>query len=312
MLSDIAIAIPVSKRPLSNVQGSTLKADDGQLRGRGVPHDGHVAAARQLLDVLPRKAEPDATLIRAHVIAWYRAMAAWMASTHNLADLEYHVERAVSRFDDDAGILFDAACYHETFASPLAQLPLAAAAESSWNLQSKGIRTVAASATLATAESYYRRAVAKDPSLVEARVRLGRVLVLRQRANEAVGVLGPTAGGGPDDITKYFGWMFFGAALAETRADGEAIRAFESAAALYPDAASPQLAISQVAAERGNQTLARAALERVYAAADKPPDADPWLDYTRCNGRNAAAVLQAFRDRARDLPAADPDDWRVR
>ena len=311
MLSDIAIAIPVSNRPLGNVRGTTLAADDGQLRGGGV-HDGHVAAARQLLDALPRKEEPDAALIRADVITWYRAMAAWMASTHNLADLEYHVERAVSRFDDDAGILFDAACFHETFASPLAQLPLAAAAESSRNPHSNAIRTVPASTRLATAESYYNRAVARDPSLVEARVRLGRVLVLRQRAKEAVGVLGPTAGGGPDGITKYFGWMFFGDALAGTGADGEAIRAFESAAALYPHAASPQLAISQIAAERGNQTLARAALERVYAAADKPPDADPWLDYTRCNGRNAAAALQAFRDRARDLPAADPDDWRVR
>ena len=117
LLSDIAFEIPSDQRRLANLAGGTVLADDGRVQGAG-RLDGHLAAARQLLDALPRSGSLDAARVRAHAAAWYRTVSAVLASTHNLADLEPHVTRAVERFPDDAGILFDAGCFYETFASP--------------------------------------------------------------------------------------------------------------------------------------------------------------------------------------------------
>ena len=313
LLSDIAFEIPSEARRLPNVAGETIVADDGRVLRPG-SRDGHLAAARWLLDALPRSGSLDAPQVGAHVVAWYRNVSAVLASTHNLADLEPHVTRALERFPGDAGILFDAGCFYETFASPLTQIPLAEDAARAEARAPAGMFVVSrpAARMLVEAEKHFQRAVAADPSFVEASVRLGRVLTLRGRTQEAVTVLRRAAGHGTDRIVQYYGWMFYGAALGQAGLPDEGLQAFRSAAALYPTAQSPQLAISQLAADSGNPALARAALERVFApAAGSRPD-DPWWNYFASSGRDDIATRRAFDERIRALPLPNPDGWRVR
>jgi tetratricopeptide (TPR) repeat protein len=250
-----------------------------------------------------------------HVVAWYRTVTAVLASTVNLADLEPHVTRALERFPDDAGILFDAGCFSETFASPLTQIPLAEDTARAAAQAPAGVTVVesrSAARMLVEAERHFRRAVAADPSFVEASVRFGRVLTMRGRTQEAATVLRRVAGHEADDVVQYYGWMFYGAALAQAGLAAEGLRAFGAAAALYPAAQSPQLAISQLAAESGDRALARAALERVFALADDSRRDDPWWSYFTGSGRDDNAARRAFDDRIRALPLPNPDAWRVR
>lgn len=313
LLSDIAFEIPSEQRRLANLAGGTIVADDGRVRGAG-SLDGHLAAARRLLDALPRSGSLDAAQVEGHVVVWYRTVSAVLASTHNLADLEPHVTRAVERFPDDAGILFDSGCFYETFAGPFTQIALAeeTARETARAPLGLIIQPRPAARMLVEAEKDFRRAAAGDPSFVEASVRLGRVLMLRGRTQEAVTVLRRVAGHEADDDVQYYGWMFYGAALTQAGRSHEALQAFGAAAALYPAAQSPQLAISQVAADAGDPALARAALERVFASAVNTRRDDPWWRYLDGSGRDDEAVRRAFVDRVRALPLPSPDAWRVR
>jgi tetratricopeptide (TPR) repeat protein len=313
LLSDIAFAIPSRERQLSNLAGGTLMANDGRLVGAGT-RDGHLAAARTLLDALPRSGSLDAAPIRAHVIAWYRAVGATLADVHNLADLEPHVQRATARFPDHPGVLFDAGCFYETFASPRAQVPLAEADRPEPDPPGHVVLKVERSEAtmLAEAEKYFRQAATADPSFAEAAVRLGRVLALRGRAAAALETLRRAAGLGADAAARYYSWMFYGAALADADRPGEALQAFQAAAALFPEAQSPQLAISQVAADYGDRMRARAALERVFAPALDARREDPWWDYLHGSGRNAVAIRRAFVERMQALDLPEVDAWRVR
>jgi hypothetical protein len=127
-----------------------------------------------------------------------------------------------------------------------------------------------------------------------------------------VTVLRRVAGHGTDQIVQYYGWMFYGAALGQAGLPDEGLQAFRSAAALYPAAQSPQLAISQLAADSGDPALARAALERVFAPAVESRPDDPWWNYFAGSGRNDTAARRAFDVRIRALPLPNPEAWRGR
>jgi tetratricopeptide (TPR) repeat protein len=313
LLSDIAFEIPSDQRRLANLAGETVLADDGRVRGAG-SLDGHLAAARRLLDALPRNGSLDGAQVGAHVAAWYRTVSAVLASTHNLADLEPHVTRALDRFPDDAGILFDAGCFYETFASPFTQIALAEETARATARAPLGliVQPRPAARMLGEAEKHFRRAAAADPSFIEASVRFGRVLTLRGRPQEAVTALRRVAGHGTDDVVRYYGWMFYGAALTQAGLRDDALKAFRAAAVLYPAAQSPQLAISQVAADAGDPALARAALERVFASAVDNARDDPWWRYFRGTGRDEEAARRRFVDRVGALRLPGPDAWWVR
>jgi tetratricopeptide (TPR) repeat protein len=315
MLSDIAFHVPVEERPSANISGYSIIAQDGQTRRMGML-DAHLAAARRLVDALPRHPSADAAEVRSHVIAWYRTVSAALASTHNLADLEPHVKKALARFPDDAGILFDAGGFFEAFASPMTQIPLAEHADrSSHQVPGKVLLQYKPSpgALLNEAQRHFRRAVELAPAFAEARVRLGRVLVARERATDAIPELQRAVTLDADVTVKYYAWMFLGAALADTGRAAEAIRAYRSASALFPQAQSPQLAISQIAGEQGNITEAREALDRALAPGNAAMDRfDPWWVYLRGEGRNIDSVHELFAARIQALPEVEPDRWRGR
>jgi tetratricopeptide (TPR) repeat protein len=314
LLTDIAFKVPVYERPRGNLVGLSLVAQDGQARGEGAL-DSHLDAARRLIDALPRNGSPDAAEVRAHVIDWYRTVSAALSSTHNLADLEPHVKRSLARFPDDAGILFDAGSFYETFAAPLTQAVLVGDPERR-GLQRSGPRMVeykpyTRGGLLYEAERYFRRAIERDPSPAEAHVRLGHVLLERGRGGEALEPLERAVALQSDAIGGYYGWMFLGSALARTGKPAEAIRAYRSALALFPHAQSAHLAISQIAAETGDAKLAREALERVLE--DRRDDAlDPWWLYHRARGRDYESLYLAFSQQVDRLPPVNVETWRIR
>ena len=83
-----------------------------------------------------------------------------------------------------------------------------------------------------------------------------------------------------------------------------ATKAFESAAALFPAAQSPQLALSRLAAESGDEAGTRTLVDRLLAAGAH--DEDPWWIYHRANGRDAAGFLQSFSERVRGVALTGP------
>ena len=113
------------------------------------------------------------------VRSWYRATAAWMQK-RNYHD-PVHLTRARGVFPNDADILFLSGCEREEYARPDTQAAARAAVlPDGITLDIRSERE-----ELGQAEAFFRRALALKPDAPEARLRLGRVLLLRGRYKEA-------------------------------------------------------------------------------------------------------------------------------
>jgi tetratricopeptide (TPR) repeat protein len=245
----------------------------------------HWELARWLLDrILPKPGRDP--MVR----SWYRATTAWMQDReyHDLA----HLRQARTVFPDDADILFLSGCAHETFASPATQAAVRGAQMPfGFTLEIGSER-----AELREAERLLRRALRENAGLIEAQLRLGRVLFLRGRHAEAAGELRQAAAGVEEDLLRYFGALFLGAAEEALGHDQQAAASYARAAELYPTAQSPHLALSALARRRGDRTSALIALQRTFDLSKTGSERqDPWWTYHLAQGRNAEALLDELR-----------------
>jgi tetratricopeptide (TPR) repeat protein len=244
----------------------------------------HWELARMLLDALKTPGRDE--MVR----RWYRATAAWMESSED-HDTD-HLNRARTVFPHDPDLLFLSACQHEAYASAEIQSSLRAAAIPT------GVRIDVGSdrAELRQAEGLFRQALAANPAMPEAHLRLGRVLSLLDRRGDAIPELRAAIATTDEDLLQYYGQLFLGAA-EDALGHFEAARdAFMAAQLLFVDAQSPRLALSALARRRGDRAGALRELQQVLAApADMDAVDDPWWTYYSACGRNADDLLEELR-----------------
>lgn len=242
----------------------------------------HWPMARLLLDAVhPDPASDD------FVRLFYRATTAYLLQRGRWGDADRHLRHARERLTPHATLHLDSGCVYEAHAHPRVQAVMAAAASS------KSMRFARQSVVqnLQQAEMHFDQALVHDSTLVEARIRRARVRTLLGRADEAVAdlELGSTVSVEPP--VRYYAVLFLGDAQ---QARGEIDRSREAylrAAALYPGAQSPHLALSVLARETGDRDSALHALRRFL---DVPSDTrlrhDPWWMYFMGSGRNLNAL----------------------
>lgn len=270
--ADITLIAPAAHLTLSAGTGQLV--DDGRGRGdEGRPW--HWMLGRAFLRLLQA---PDKD---AHARIWYQAVATYLWSTRNFTELMPHLRHAVDLFPRDAEISFVEGLAHESQAAPHIQ-----AALEGTTVSFRGARGVtlqrsssvgSAAAELDSAREAFARAIASDPSHLEARIRHARLLTLDGQQERAARELTDALGKVESRELRYFASLFLGRA-EESRQQWEAARAaYEAAAALYPDAQSPRLSLSQLALRSGDRDTARA----VFDVLSEPlrDDADPWWRY---------------------------------
>lgn len=287
--TDIAVLIPPQTIPPFGgglPQQNVLVARDGRqvgVQGGAV----HWDFARTLLGrVTPDPSRDDVVRL------WYRATAAYLEAHYVFSEAVPHLRRARQLFPADADILFDSGCLHETFAAPRVQSVIRSA------VVPTSVTTDAVSPQdhLREAERLFRQAVRINPELIQARVRLGRVIGLQGRHDEAAGELRRAIAAIPDALLMYYAEMFLGdeeQALGHRDAAG---KCYEHAAALFRSAQSPRLALSQLARRHGDRSGALAAIQPVFALSPhQATRADPWWEYDVVPFRNADDLLTAWR-----------------
>ena len=144
--------------------------------------------------------------------------------------------------------------------------------------------------TNADAESWFLRVLEVDSTLVEARVRLARLLDVSGRHAQALTEVDRALLSKPTGVVAYFANLFGGrAAQALGRLD-DARRFYAAALAAFPDAQSALLAGSQAALLAGDLPSARAATSRL---SDRTSviDTDPWWNYHLGAGRDVNVLL---------------------
>jgi len=287
--ADIAMLVPRKSEPLATRpppgprQFVMNTADGRQLNLEDAAE--HWEIGRALLDKVTPNPSQDGM-----VRLWYRATAAYMQSREQL-DLA-HLEQARHLFPDDAGLLFISGCLHETFAAPRVQAAVRSAVLPRW----MAFDVSSEHAELQQAEFFFRSALDADPRLAEARVRLGRVYGLQGRHADSAGELRQAVADTKDPLLLYYAALFLGAEEEALEHRDAARTAYERAAAIYPRAQSPYLALSQLARRVGDRPAALQAIQKVLKlpAGDGDRD-DPWWTYHLMQGRNTDALLAELR-----------------
>lgn len=268
--ADIGRMIPEDAARRSPTQKTAYIVSDG--RWLGVRYISmHWQLGRSLLDSV--NPEPAA---HPGVRAWYLETSADLLASRQFAAAFEHYARARQIFPSDPEILFASGVLHERFGSTALQAAAVSVAEA--NRTSAAVSS--ARGELVRAERFYRDSLVHRPEHVEARVRHGRVLDNLGRQAEALDELRRAIAGGASGHLLYLAELFLGRA-EETRGHDEAARAaFARASALYPNAQSPRLALSQIARRAGNRAAAQRELRALASlSAEEHRREDPWWLY---------------------------------
>jgi tetratricopeptide (TPR) repeat protein len=295
--TDIAAQLPfeaksLSEKPPVRSQRIMVSFDDGRRLGFENATE-HWRAARLLLDrVRPKDSRNNkpAPARDQLVQSWYRVTSAYQ---QRIQQYEHgHLERALELFPGDAELHFFSGCLHETFASRRIQSVFRAVSLPegvTFNIESER-------SELRLAESSFRKALAIDANLTEARIRLGHVLTLIGRHSDAADELRKAISTTEDPLLLYYGHLLLGGQLDALGDRDRARDAYKRAAALFPRAQSPQLALSEIASRAGDR---RAALDSIRSVLGPPVDefdrADPWWTYHMQQGRSAEEQLANLR-----------------
>ena len=281
---------PASSRPNPILRRSFLvKMSDGQATDIV---DGTVdwKIAQTLLDAVHARIDEKPAPQRDPMVRdWYRATAAWLLLNHLY--IVGHLEHALMLFPDDSAILFLAGSQHEAYATSTMQNVVR-----SVDLPPGNILWSSDRSELREAESLFRRSIAANSEHAEAHLRLGRVLALQGRFSDARPELQKALQIAPNDMIDYYSELFL-AGVEESLGNLDAAAAgYERAAARFPDAQSPLLALASLSHRRGDRAGARRASERLFSlprSTDETPD--PWWVYNAFQGVNADQLLDELR-----------------
>jgi tetratricopeptide (TPR) repeat protein len=248
----------------------------------------HWTFARTLLDQIAPDPAVDPWVAR-----WYRASAAGEADELRFADAGALLRHARKILPDDARIFFASGCLLESLASPAVQDFIAA------TVLPGGLQFEVGSTrdSLQEAEAYFRRALRLDSTLVEARLRLARVIARQGRSDEAAAALDAILASPPPAPAMHFLAAMFMAEIEQGRGgDDRALALVEKAAALFPRAQSAHMALGLLARRRGDTKAAYATLRKaIDMPADRSEDDDPWWGYHRGDGPASASLLADVR-----------------
>ena len=270
--ADIALVAPAAHLTLR--RGSGYLVNDG----RGAGDEGrpwHWMLGRAFLHLVPNAARDREVRI------WYQAVGTHLWTIRTFTEAMPHIRQAVELFPRDAEIQFVRGLVHESLGAPHIQAALEAQTAAVRAFAGRAMRppsTVAArEIENRDAREAFRKAVDAAPDHHEARIRLARGMSLDGRHERAAAELRIALAATGDRRLQYFAQLFLGRAEEARRRLDAARAAYEAAAALYPEAQSPRLALSQLALRTG----AREGAAELFAVLTVPSreDADPWWSY---------------------------------
>ena len=210
------------------------------------------------------------------------------------AEREYgtdHVQRALQVFPSDPQLLFLAGTLHEVLASPAIQSFVSTSA--ALNVP---VRVATADRERADAKRFFERALDADPSFIEARIRLARLLTLRDEHREAATHLRAALDARSDRLLAFYANLFLGTALTALQERDASREAYLRAAEFYPRAQSANLALAELAWRSGERSDMVDRLGRAVGGHERTDEDDPWRTYHVSQARRSSAMLDAVRE----------------
>ena len=216
----------------------------------------------------PTQTGPDPQIARrAQASQLVTLLSIWLLQLRgDLPQIQAPLARAQQRFPQDPLVALALGSLHEAHAAPNALVEASAGRQGNlekWRQEERAYR-------LEQALVAYRQAVALDPTLAEAHLRLGHVLLLTGKADEADAAFARASAETGDRRWRYLAEMLR-ADGADARGDRAAARQrYQAALGAWPDAQSPVLALSRLEASDGDWPAAQARLSTLDAARRRP------------------------------------------
>lgn len=152
-----------------------------------------------------------------------------------------------------------------------------------------------AGADLSEAEKSYRAALALDPGLAQARVRLGRTLELLGRPKEAATELQAAVKAARSVPDQYLAHLFLGRARESAGDWTGSIAAYDEATRVEPDGQAAAVALSYALDRAGRRRESVEALRAGVARGGGRLEVDPWWPYLAGQCDDSDAMLEALR-----------------
>jgi tetratricopeptide (TPR) repeat protein len=224
----------------------------------------------------PTQIGPDSRIARrAQASQLITLLSVWLLQLRgDLAQIQAPLARAQQRFPQDPLVALALGSLHEASAAPNALVEASAGRQGSlerWRQEERAFR-------LEQAQTAYRQAIALDPTLAEAHLRLGHVLLLTGKVDEADAAFARASAETGDRRWRYLAEMLR-ADGADARGDRAAARRhYQAATDAWPDAQSPVLALSRLEASAGDWPAAQARLAALEPRVGGRAE-DPWWAY---------------------------------
>ena len=177
--------------------------------------------------------------------------------------------------------------------SPELLVALGATEEMAWWIHHEEDADPGVKGDLKDAERHYRQALIISPAFTEARVRLGRVLALRDDP-EGIKILGQI-GESAEAPYRYLARLFEGDVFEKRGDTAEAEQRYSDAVALIPTAQSAYMALAHVRHARGARAEAAQDVRSTTAARGVLDTADPWFWYSRGTAWRGPGYVDALK-----------------
>ena len=248
-------------------------------------HGGYARALVGLLVV-----QSDAT--REFARRWLTAMALSSHWDLCLDDVRRWTHEGLKWFPKDAQLLLIQGTASETSAA----LTPPPALYANPNNRSEGLTALARRRQeMSQARRDLEAALAFDPDLHEARLRLGRVLWRLEKAQEARGVLQALLDRAPEPWVLYLAHLFLGRVLEDDGQLPAAIEQYRAALAIDPPAQSAAMALSEALVASGEDGEGREVLARAIGQAPRGRPRDAYMSYHLGRANLAEGMLDALR-----------------
>jgi tetratricopeptide (TPR) repeat protein len=245
----------------------------------------HWRLARVVLDDMPPRPQDNPRVLR-----WYLGVGAWLLEHRLQAIAVGHLDEAQRLFPRDRDVNLLAGLLHESLARV-----------AGWALPETGLD---GSRELQAARRALERTLDADPHAEIAQLHLARVSHLLGDDETASSATSAVLSGTARPANKYVAELLAGSIHQAARRFHRARESYERAAALYPTAQSPLVALSQAARASGDRAEAVRSVERLIALPrDVDGRGDPWWDYESSAIRDFGPLLDTLRD---DLKARRP------
>jgi Tfp pilus assembly protein PilF len=224
---------------------------------------------------------------------WNVAIARLLLANGETGLAERYLERINERIPNDPSILLVLGTVKEAQAT---RQPV------EWSNGKAGDATLAMSArdaALNEAVTLLERAAAADASLVEARLRLARLHILKKDDVRAEPLLSAILGAQPAAPVKYLASLMLGGVRERQKQFDPAARLYVDAVLAVPDGQSAYLALAHIMYAANHRDDAAGVLDNLFARRATQLTADPWWMYPLGLDASLEARFGAIRDEIR-------------